>query len=291
MLDREYNIIMAKKKKYEQSGVDSRFQIMMQAVMLEIKPEDYAEFYEIVHAIAGNEDADASFGKPVERRPVSRECGRKRILLRSDGMKDAPEKTLKLRVQMQDVTKPPMWRELKVPADFTFFQLHKAIQGACGFEDAHLWQFQRRPYDPEIQIGVPSDGEDPYEPGLDEWTHDARTTGITTFLAEKGQKLVYVYDFGDDWIFTVSVVDVTPRDGEVAECTRWKSDLQPLEDSGGIWSYLNMRQAWAERDSLTKRKKKDLADMLGYESFEQIEEIMSESMFDPERVNEILAGI
>ena len=80
-------------------------------------------------------------------------------------------------------------------------------------------------------------------------------------------------------------------DAEVSECTRWKSDLQPLEDSGGIWSYLNMRQAWAERDSLTKRKKKDLADMLGYESFEQIEEIMSESMFDPERVNEILAGI
>lgn len=184
---------MAKKKKDDQSGVDSRFQIMMQAVMLEIKPEDYAEFYEIVHAIAGNEDADGSFGKPVERRPVSCERGRKRILLRSDGLKDAPEKTLKLRVQMQDVTKPPMWRELKVPADFTFFQLHKAIQGVCGFEDAHLWQFQRRPYDHEIQIGVPSDGEDPYEPGLDEWTHDARTTGITTFLAEKGQKLVYVY--------------------------------------------------------------------------------------------------
>lgn len=52
-----------------------------------------------------------------------------------------------------------------------------------------------------------------------------------------------------------------------------------------------MRQAWAERDSLTKRKKKDLVDMLGYESFEQMEEIISESMFDPEAVNEILAGI
>ena len=254
---------MAKKKEDDRSGTDSRFQIMMQAVMLGIKPEDYAEFYEIVHAIAGNGDPDVSFGKPVERRPVSRECGRKRILLRSDGLKDAPEKTLKLRVQMQDVTKPPMWRELKVPADFTFFQLHKAIQGACGFEDAHLWQFQRRAYDPELQIGVPADGTDPFGLGLEEWTHDARTTAG----------------------------DATPRDGEVAECTRWKSDLQPLEDSGGIWSYLNMRQAWAERDSLTKRKKKDLADMLGYESFEQIEEIMSESMFDPERVNEILAGI
>ena len=52
-----------------------------------------------------------------------------------------------------------------------------------------------------------------------------------------------------------------------------------------------MRQAWAERDSLTKRKKKDLAEMLGYESFEQLEEAVSEAMFDPETVNEILAGI
>lgn len=282
---------MAKKRKDDVSGGDSRFQIMMQAVMLGIKPEAYAEFYGIVNGIVGSDGADEPFDEPLERRPVSPERGRKRIILRSDGLKDAPEKTLKLRVQMQDVTKPPMWRELKVPADFTFSQLHKAIQAACGFENAHLWQFQRRAYAPGLQICVPSDGTDPFGMGLEEWTHDARTTGITTFLAEKGQKLVYVYDFGDDWIFTVSVVDVMPRDGEVAECTRWKSDLQPMEDSGGVWSYLNMRQAWTDRDSLTKRQKKDLADMLGFESFDDMVDIISNFMFEPETVNEALARI
>lgn len=192
---------------------------------------------------------------------------------------------------MQDVTKPPMWRELKVPADFTFLQLHEVIQKACGFENAHLWQFQRKAYDPELQIGIPQDDSNPYSFGLDDFTHDARTTGITAFLAEKGQKLVYVYDFGDDWIFTVSVVDIFARDGDAAECPRWKCDIQPLEDSGGVWSYLQMRNAWDGRDSLNKKEKKEIAESLGYDSFDDLIEVISACFFDPKAVNEALATI
>lgn len=267
--------------------------MLVQAVLCGITPEEYAEFFAKIHGeMAGlgltspfdDSDSEPKCDFPPARRPQN-------VRAHSAGLKDAPEKTLKLRVQMQDVTKPPMWRELKVPADFTFLQLHEAIQKACGFDDAHLWQFQRRAYDPSLEIGIPMDESDPYGFGLEDCTHDARTTGITAYLAEKGQKLVYVYDFGDDWIFTVSVVDIVARDGDVAECTRWKCDMQPLEDSGGVWSYLQMRQAWDERDSLKKKAKEDIAESFGYDSFDDLLEAISACFFDPKAVNEALAKI
>lgn len=268
-----------------------RVEIMLQAMALGVTPAEFAEFYKIVSGeidvtsgLSRHDLSPANYGSP-------RPAGRKRGAAGSSELKDAKEKTLTLRVQMHDVTKPPMWRELKVPADFTFLQLHKAIQGACGLEECHLWQFQRKPYDPELQIGVPSDRKNPYGMGLEDCTHDARKTGITAFLAEKGQKLVYVYDFGDDWIFNVSVTGIGPRDGDTAVCTRWKSDLQPIEDTGGIWSYLDLRQAWSERATLTKRQKEELADRFGYDSFDDLMDLVTEAIFDPETVNERLADI
>lgn len=279
---------MAKRTRIYEQEATTRFQAMMQAVVCGVTPEDYAEFHALVNGIANIDPTDSHSDNSFREFSITPERGRNRVGSYTDSLKDASEKTLTLRVQMQDVTKPPMWRELKVPADFNFLQLHRAIQAACGFEDCHLWQFQRKAYDSGVQIGIPSTRN---EPGLEDCTHDARKTGITAFLAEKGQKLVYVYDFGDDWIFTVSVVGVTPRDGEKALCPRWKSDLQPMEDSGGIWSYVNMRMAWDQRSTLTKRQKKELADSLGYESFDDLEEYLGESLFNLEEVNGLLAEI
>lgn len=276
---------MGKKKQDDMPEGIRHFSIMMEAVMLGITPEEYAEFYAMIDGAIGRHEPTRQF----DEHSTPLRVDTRRQLLPAKELKDAHEKTLILRVQMKDVIKPPMWRELKVPADFTFAQLHKAIQGACRFEDAHLWQFQRKAYDSELEIGIPSTS--PHEMGLEECTHDARTTGITAFLAKKGDKLIYVYDFGDDWIFNVSVVDVIARDGEVAECIRWKSDLQPLEDSGGVWTYVNMREAWDHRDSLTKRQKNELVDSLGFDSFDELEDVISDSLFDAESVNDILADI
>lgn len=115
---------MAKKRKIDDSGDKIRFQVMMQALLLGITPEDLKEFYDIVKKSTGN-DMGGLFDMPAEEPtrasafpPMS---GRSRVHSNSKGLKDAAEKTLKLRVQMRDVSKPPMWRELKVPADFTFF--------------------------------------------------------------------------------------------------------------------------------------------------------------------------
>lgn len=274
------------RKKQPQGGNDEemhRAMVMVQAELMGITPEEYAEFYNSVGDEVGPM-ADGVIESPIK----SVGPGAPASSPTPPAMEDAEHKTLTLKVQMQDVTKPPMWRELMVPADFDFLQLHHAIQAACGFEDCHLWQFQRQAYNPDLQIGVPAESD---EMGLEEWTHDARVTPITAFLAAKGDKLVYVYDFGDDWTFDVVVKSVGPRDGEVSVCTKWKSDLQPVEDTGGVWAYLNMRDVWAHRDSLTARQKKDCAEQLGFENFRELLGLLNDAQFDVQSVNERLATI
>lgn len=204
-------------------------------------------------------------------------------------MPDAGNKSLRIKVQMKDVAKPPMWREIVIPADFNFSQLHYAIQAATGLSDCHLWQFQHQAYNPDLQIGIPTDGD--FSFGLDEWTHDADTTPVSGFLSKKGDKLEYVYDFGDDWIFTVSVLEVMDRAGEVAECVKWKCDFQPIDDCGGVYSYLRLRDIAAAPESLDKKAKKEIAQSYDFENFNQFAAWLDEATIDIEYVNEQLADI
>lgn len=114
-------------------------------------------------------------------------------------MDGADAKMLRLKIKMRGVVKPPMWREVLVPADFNFSQLHYVIQAVAGLLDGHLWQFQYRPYGNELAIGIPqAKSESGF--GLDSCTHDADETPVTAFLAPKGDKVVYVYDLRKTWL-------------------------------------------------------------------------------------------
>lgn len=260
--------------------------LMLMTAMAEmgISPEEYAAFLADDKSLVEQRERilsmsdDLGFGSAPLREVKD-----------AHAMPDADKKSLRLKVQMKDVTKPPMWREIVIPADFNFSQLHHAIQAVTGLENCHLWQFQRQAYDPGLQIGIPMGDEMGF--GLDDCTHDADVTPVTAFLAKKGYKLEYVYDFGDDWIFTVSVLEVMERAGEVATCTKWKCDFQPIEDCGGVWTYLRLREAFCAPDKLTSRQKKELAENFGFENFNTLSAWVDDSMMDIEYVNERLADI
>lgn len=260
--------------------------LMLMTAMAEmgISPEEYAAFLADDKSLVEQRERilsmsdDLGFGSAPLREVKD-----------AHAMPDADKKSLRLKVQMKDVTKPPMWREIVIPADFNFSQLHHAIQAVTGLENCHLWQFQRQAYDPGLQIGIPMGDEMGF--GLDDCTHDADVTPVTAFLAKKGYKLEYVYDFGDDWIFIVSVLDVMERAGEVATCTKWKCDFQPIEDCGGVWTYLRLREAFCAPDKLTSRQKKELAENFGFENFNTLSAWVDDAMMDIEYVNERLADI
>lgn len=150
----------------------------------------------------------------------------------------AADAILRLKVTLAEI-EPPVWRRLLVPAGITLAKLHCTLQDAMGWTNSHLHCFEvsgRR-------IGMVGVEED--SPELE----DERRVRISSVLPEKGAKLVYRYDYGDDWEHVVEVEDVTSPDhrrsyplciGGARAC--------PPEDCGGPFSYGEFLKALADPD-------------------------------------------
>lgn len=264
------------------------FEAMFRLASLGVTPDQYSEFYKLCEFANGmvekmSLDADDNDNFTTDdmddidmyrRRPSDFKA--------YEPLPDAPERTLLIRIQMKDVTKPPMWREVLIPADYNFLQLHEVIQEVTGLEDCHLWQFNRHAYDGGLTIGVPGD-ENSW--GIEDTTHEADETPLTMFLQKKGDKLEYVYDFGDDWIFTIEVKDVINKKCEHPECIKFKCPFNPIEDFGGVYSYLNARQDIEDWPKLTKREQTKRARDRGFDTSSEYIDFIIEHQFSLEDVN------
>ena len=73
-------------------------------------------------------------------------------------MIDRRRDLLRIRVELSGIL-PPIWREILVPADYSFWDLHVAIQDSMGWLDYHLHEFRIKDRDLEdpVLIGIPSD--------------------------------------------------------------------------------------------------------------------------------------
>lgn len=146
-------------------------------------------------------------------------------------------------------TSPLVWRRIQVPATYSFWDLHVAIQDAMGWEDRHLHEF-RLP-DPEthetLTIGIPdADGEASDRPVLPGWT-----VAIAPVLDRQdvhAPSMLYAYDFGDAWTHTVIDEGVRPADarGTYPRCTEGQGHCPP-EDCGGPYGYAEFVEAMATR--------------------------------------------
>jgi hypothetical protein len=66
---------------------------------------------------------------------------------------------------------------------------------------------------------------------------------LTQVAAAEKAKVVYVYDFGDDWRHDIIVEKILPAAPGVAypRCTAGRGET-PAEDSGGIWAFNEERE-------------------------------------------------
>lgn len=169
--------------------------------------------------------------------------------------------TIQFKIQIRDIKKPPVWRRIVIPGNFTFHDLHNTIQSAFGWWDEHLYQFQRHPFDGGWTVKEPDDEDDNWG----ERPEDARETNVLSFIQHMGlEKFVYVYDFGDSWVHDITVEQIDhDADLDHPVCLAGKGACPP-EDCGGPWGY----------DELKDEMDKD-----------EINE------FDLEEVNEELEGI
>lgn len=135
---------------------------------------------------------------------------------------------------------PPVWRRIQVPAAYTFWDLHVAIQDAMGWLDYHLHEF--RVWDPgeggRVDIGIPDDeGYGP--PVCAGWS-----VPVYPYAVDSELPFTYTYDFGDGWRHFVAWECVTFVETGAAypRCVGGSGKCPP-EDCGGMHSYAELLAA------------------------------------------------
>lgn len=147
--------------------------------------------------------------------------------------------TYQFKIQIKGLTKPPVWRVLTVPADFTFENFHTAIQIAFGWENYHLFEFTGKGALRNMRIAIPSEFDCEY----DEYTQDASELKLSDVFTAYTQSLLYIYDFGDSWEHEITLKSSSPKTQKGAVCLSGKGACPP-EDCGGIYGYERMKQVF-----------------------------------------------
>src|SRR5680860_173829 len=185
-----------------------------------------------------------------------------KVKLKDTRQQNYPNKqVLQLKIELIG-SKPPIWRRILVPANYTFFALHVAIQDAMGWFDYHLHQFsnsspyirgKKRQY---IKLPHPDDNF-----AFDDSTEhlDELTTPVVDFLEKEKDAVWYEYDFGDGWIHKVTLEKILP-DKEALTLPKIVAGKNrcPFEDSGALFGYYEKIQI------LKNKKLPEYEDILGW---------------------------
>lgn len=126
--------------------------------------------------------------------------------------------------------KPPIWRRLEIPSAMPLDMLHDVLQTTFDWDDCHLHAFETVCG----EFGHPEQATDDDWPGRG----DETAVSLAQVAAAEKDKVVYVYDFGDDWRHDIVVEKILPADPrtEYPRCTGGRG-ASPGEDSGGIWAH------------------------------------------------------
>jgi hypothetical protein len=132
---------------------------------------------------------------------------------------------------------PRIWRRIQVPAKYSFWDFHVAIQDAMGWLDYHLHAFRFRPKHKRksIEIGIPGDEYDDIGviPGWE--------VPIIDNFTEPGQIIEYEYDFGDSWYHEILLEGILlkTKGAKYPKCLAGERACPP-EDCGSVDGYYRL---------------------------------------------------
>jgi Plasmid pRiA4b ORF-3-like protein len=140
-----------------------------------------------------------------------------------------------LRIELADV-QPSVLRRVEVPTSIKLSDLHLVIQAVMPWWNYHLYEFRAG----DVGWGVPDldFGDGPL---------DAKKSTLADALkAARGNRLAYLYDFGDGWEHTITVeYMIAPGPGVSYPVLLEASGRCPPEDVGGPPGYEEYLQAIA----------------------------------------------
>lgn len=143
---------------------------------------------------------------------------------------------LQLYIELDD-SEPLVWRRFLVPSDITVDDLHGVVQVVMGWENDHLFRFQKDGiyYDDASDTNRGHRSADEYQ--------------LYRFFRQVGEKCTYHYDFGDDWIHTIRLEAKLPIEPgrKYPECLDGGGACPP-EDCGGVYGYADLLEIVADPD-------------------------------------------
>ena len=156
-----------------------------------------------------------------------------------------------LRIQLEYISKPPIWREIHVIDLTSLYLVHCTIQGAMGWFNCHLHQFiQGNQF-----YGIP-------HPDYGDSMADARKVPINKVLQKEKDWLHYEYDFGDGWLHRITLEKISqPVEGKEYPLLIKGKGACPPEDCGGPPGYENLKEIIANPNH---EEHEEMVDWLGY---------------------------
>lgn len=154
-----------------------------------------------------------------------------------------------LRIELRGL-RPVIYREVLVAPDMPLHQLHSLIQAAMGWENAHLYGFAipgtgrtasywdvppRNRYEP--------DAARMNDPFMDEPARSDAKTKLSQVMTAPRDKLLYLYDFGDDWEHVITLKKITTTDAPLPTLVKAQIGCPP-EDCGGPPGFAQWAMAW-----------------------------------------------
>ncbi len=161
----------------------------------------------------------------------------------------------RIRIELLGVV-PKVWRRVDTSCAVSLARLHDIVQGAMGWDDAHLFSWH--------------DGT-----GQTELAKEATFSAMCGL----GESLVYVYDFGDYWRHRVLVEqEIEPVVGLIYPRCVGGRNACPPEDCGGTWGYADLKKTLS---GPRNAKRRQLVEWLG-SNFDP-------KAFDMTKANELIA--
>lgn len=153
----------------------------------------------------------------------------------SVGRVTAMTKIFEIKIELREV-RPAVVRRVQVPGEITLAGLHQVVQVAMGWTGSHLHEFDVD----GARYGLPDPDWD-----AGEVADEARVK--LSCLVGQGDRMDYVYDFGDGWTHRLTVEKVLAAEPGVSypRCVSGRRACPP-EDVGGPWGYAGFLEAMAD---------------------------------------------